>query len=147
MPRINQNDLNWTIDGDFLVSETGDIKDTDETGINLSDALIPTRQTIIHRVICEKGGWALYPNICAGLESFIGRTVDDTLLRLIESQVKSALISDGVFSAGETTVKAIDLQNDSIALMVWIKGSDSNQRPILTGIYDVQSGQISQVRS
>jgi hypothetical protein len=146
MPRVNQNDLLWTTDGDFIIGEAGDLKDTDEESRQTNDPLVATRQVIGHRILCEANGWPLHARICAGLERFIGNTIEESLLRELEATVKSTLTYDGQFHSGEITVKALELTAEAIALMIWVRGADAQDRPVFTIAWDTQRGYSTRIR-
>lgn len=141
---IQFNDLYFTVDGDFIVNEIGDLKDLDEAAAFDSNTHI--KQFILHRLIAEKDAWKLHPNICGGLDSFIGRIINQDLLNQIEMRIKYILTFDGFLNSSEIKVKSINLEagTEAILLIIYVLGLSS--KPIALLSFDIQSGKVSQVR-
>lgn len=137
------NDLAFTFDGDFIQAPGGDLMDTDVA--SRSDVLIKAKQAIAHRVMVERNGWSLYPSHCAGLEQFIGQAITPDIIKAIERQVLYTLTFDGLFTAKNLTVKAIDLGSgtEAVILSIFVRGL--SDKPTFLMAFDMQTGQISQV--
>lgn len=141
MPQANLNDLWWTPDGDFLISETGDLRGTDEARKN--DPFAGVKQLIYHRLVAEREAWSLHPQLAAGLEQFIGLTVDEEALVRIQAAAKGALIADLTFRDDQIETRAMDLGQGAVVLMVWVR--QVSDKPLVTFGFDIQTGQVTQV--
>jgi hypothetical protein len=137
---IKYSDLYFTIDGDFALSETGDIKSTYQS----TDIMLGLKQFILHRIIGERGGWTLHPQITAGIPQFIGRVVDDDLLTAMTAAVKTALTIDNVLGTSGFNIRCLDLGNAVVAVVVWIR--NWSDKPIFNMAVNIQTGAITQIK-
>lgn len=139
----NSNDLFFTIDGDYLIGPGGDLLDTDAA--ILKDRTAAIKQSITHRILAEQNGWSLHPQLCAGLEQFLGRQINQGLLDLIQSQVHYVLTHDGLFAPNNLIVRVINLGQgtEAVALTIYLRGF--SDKPVFMLAFDIQNGQISQV--
>lgn len=143
MSAYDSNDFLFTVGGDFLVGPGGDILDLDVAV--QSDSLIRAKQAIMHRLIAERGGWGLYPALCAGLERFIGSAITPELVKALERQIRYILTQDGLFEPANLNVKAIDIGAGTEAVIVTIYIKGITDKPVFVFGFDIQTGQISQV--
>ena len=143
MATFGANDFFFTMSGDFLIDQNGDIRDVKNAPI--TDISLQARQVITHRIIAEKNGWRSYPTLCGSLEQFLGKAITPELLRAIERQVNFVLTVDGLFDQKDLTIKAIDIGagTEAIVLTIYVKGVST--RPVFVSSFDMQTGQISQV--
>ena len=137
------NDLSFTLDGDFLVGTGGDLMDTDLASRN--DRLASVKQAIAHRIMAEKNGWALNPNLCAGMEQFIGQLITPTLCQGMERQISYTLTQDGLFQPSNLLVKVLDIGAGTEAVIISIFVRGVSDKPVFMLAFDIQNGNISQV--
>lgn len=135
------DDLYFTVDGDYLIGEDGDLKSNVEDVVR--DNLAAIRQFVLHRLIGEYGAWGEYPQITAGLERFIGFPIEDATLYQIQLEAKRALTADLILNPADIDVRAVDLGNGAIALMVWAK--QAGTKAITSFAFNMQNGQISRI--
>lgn len=138
---LNLTDLWFTSDGDFLLDGAGDLKDTRDSG----DVYEGLRQQITHRVISEKNGWRLHPNILAGLDRYLGNTIDDQLLEQLEFEITRALTADGNLTKSDFSVQTIELTPGDVAIMIYLN-TLAQRTPIVTMAYSIQTGTVARVK-
>lgn len=138
---LNKSDLWFTQDGDFLIDGSGDLKDTKDSG----DKLESIKQTILHRIIAERNGWRLHPDIQAGLERFLGTTVDKQLLEQMEFEIRRALTSDGILTRDDFIIQAMELTQGHVVVSIWLT-APGQQQPVITIAYSIQSNKVIRAR-
>ena len=84
------NDFRWTWNGDIVIGETGDIKDTREHD------LLSFVQEIKTRVRSDLYDWQLHPHLGAALSDLIGRPNSKELAEQGKARIISALIRNGL---------------------------------------------------
>lgn len=139
---VGYNDLWFTPDGDFLLSDSGDLRDT--RAAEQKDEVAATRQFIIHRLLAEEGGWPLAPRTGAGLESFIGQPVNEETAVQMQQAIKSVLTFDALLAPGDVTVRVLPLTEGLMAAMIWVKRVST--QAVVSFAYDIQTGSIIRVR-
>jgi hypothetical protein len=139
----SSNDLSFTLDGDFVIGTGGDLMDTDLASRN--DKLAGVKQAIAHRIMVEKNGWSLQPNLCAGMEQFIGRPISSDLTQAMERQIKYTLTVDGLFQPSNVIVKVLNIGAGTEAVIVSIFVRGVSDKPVFMLAFDMQNGNISQV--
>jgi hypothetical protein len=137
---LNKPDLWFTNDGDFLIDGAGDLRDTRDSG----DRYEGIRQTILHRVISEKGAFRFHPNVSAGLDMFIGKTVDKQLLEGIQFAIHRALVSDGNLTREDYEIRVFEINNGTVVIIIFVK-LPGQEHPLITMTYSVQSGEVTRV--
>lgn len=138
---FNQADLWFTDDGDYLVDAAGDLKDTKDSG----DQYEGVRQQILHRVVSEKNGLRLHPNIQAGLERFIGKTVDKILQERIQYEIYRALTSDSALTREDFIIKTVEFIPGSIAILIYVN-LPGQSHPLVVMSWHVESGSVTRVK-
>ena len=137
---LNKRDLWFTVDGDFLIDGSGDLRDTEDS----SDRVEGLRQAILHRVAGERGANREYPDISSGLEEFIGRTVNKDLIQNIEFAIHRSLVSDGVLSRGDYNIRILELTPGDIAILIYVNLA-GQEHPIVSMAWNIRSGEITRV--
>lgn len=137
------DDFFFNLGGDFVLGPDGDILDLDKAA--QPDSLIRAKQAIMHRVVCEKNGWRLYPQICGALEQFLGQPITEELIRGIKRQVNYVLTLDGLFEPKDLVIQVFDMGagTEVVMLVIYVKGV--SDKPVFVSSFDMQNGQISQV--
>lgn len=139
---IEFNDLWFTPDGDLMLSDSGDLRDT--RSAEQGDEHAAIRQFIIHRLLAERGGWPTAPEAGAGLERFIGRPIDETLFTQMAQVIKVTLTFDGLLLPGDVEVRVVPLNEGAVAAMIWAK--KVSDKPMVSFVYDIQQGSVIRVR-
>lgn len=135
-------DLKFTPDGDYLLNEVGDVASHKRNRDGNIDAL---REMIAHRLAASRSDWRLYPNLSAALDQIIGEVASDETFSRVESQVRGALTIDLAVNPSDLEIRIIDLSENAIAIMIWLK-SISDQ-PVEIFAFDLQIGEfVSQIR-
>jgi len=137
------NDLAFTLDGDFIIGPNGDLMDTDV--LSRSDQLASIKQAIAHRIMAEKNGWALQPNLCAAMEQFLGQIITPDLTKAMERQIHYVLTQDGLFRTSNLTVNVLDIGANTEAVVIAIFVRGISDKPVFMLAFDIQNGTISQV--
>jgi hypothetical protein len=137
---LNKSDLWFTNDGDFLIDGSGDLRDTRDSGDNYESL----RQAILHRIISERGGFRFHPEVSAGLEQYIGKTVDKKLLEAIQAALHRALTSDGALNRNDYTLRVLELTPGDVAVLVYVN-LPSQEHPLVSMSWSIYSGDITRV--
>lgn len=137
---LNRADLWFTIDGDFLIDGAGDLKDTADSGTFFEGV----RQAILHRVICEANGWRVHPTICAGLERFIGKTVDQNVLEGIQLAIHRVLTADGALTREDYVIRVLELTPGDVAVLIYVN-LPGQENPLITMSWSIKSGGITRI--
>lgn len=137
---ISKTDLWFTADGDFLVDGAGDLKDTDDSG----DRHEAAKQFVMHRLFGERRAWALHPEITAGLEQFIGKSINEGLLSGIQVAVHNALTSDSQMNRDDYKLRVIELTPSTVAIFVYLN-LPGQEQPLVTMAWNVKYGEVTRV--
>ena len=137
---LNRSDIWFTTDGDFLTDGTGDIRDTDS-----GDTYESLKQTVLHRIIGNQNGWRFNHNLTAGLERYIGRSINDDLIQSIEHDIRQALTVDGNLLKSDFIVKVLEITPGDLAILLYINAVTVDT-PVLTFAYHIKTGSITRVR-
>jgi len=140
LKNLNKSDLWFTTDGDYLIDGAGDLRDTLDSG----DQYEGLRQAVLHRVISERNALRFHPEICAGLERFIGKTVDVSLLEALESAVQRALSSDGALTRNDFTLRVMELTPGDVAVLIFVNLPDQ-EHPLISMFWSIQSGEVTRI--
>lgn len=142
MPTSLFNDFWFSTGGDYILDADGDLLATDE--FISEDEFLGLKQQILHRIITEKNGWSRYPEICAGLEQFIGEVIDEDLLVRIKEQIRRVITIDNLISNESIETEVFPITSTSIAVLVWIR--TFGEKPILGFSIDLQTGSRTRIR-
>ena len=137
---FNKSDLWFTADGDFLIDGAGDLRDTLDSG-DLNEGI---RQTIFHRLVGDKHAYRFHPDITAGLERFIGTTIDKHMLESMQVAIHKALVSDGVLSRGDYKIRVFELTPGDVIIMVFLN-IPNQEHPIITAVWNTKYGEVTRV--
>ena len=133
---VGFNDLWFTPDGDFLLSEAGDLRSTND--VIDTDEAAAIRQFIIHRMLPDEGGWPTAEQYTAALERYIGRPNDEVTAKSMQESIKAALTLDGILTPADVHIRVIPLTQSIMAVMIWVKRV--TDKPIMSFAYDIQQG-------
>lgn len=137
---LNKQDLWFTADGDFLIDGAGDLKDTSDSG-DLNEGV---RQAVLHRILSEKEAFRLHPEISAGLESFIGKSIDRQLMENIEFAIHRSLISDGTLTKEDYAIRVLELTPGDLAILIYLN-LPNQDKPLISMAWNIKSGDITRV--
>lgn len=137
---LNKSDLWFTVDGDFLIDGSGDLRDTKDSG----DVYESLRQAILHRVISERGAFRFHPNVSAGLEQYIGKTVDRQLLEAIQATLHRVLTSDGILTRNDYAIRVLELTPGDVAVLIYVN-LPGQQHPLVSMSWSIYSGDITRI--
>lgn len=79
-------DLDWTIDGDYMVDQTGDLKDTSE------DLLLSFKNEVFTVIKSNLKDWREDLAVGSDLDEFVGEPNTQDVARFLEERVKSSLL-------------------------------------------------------
>jgi hypothetical protein len=110
----NSTDLQFTTNGDFRISSTGDLEVTGTKAHRL------TRQAILNRLCSAPGDWALHASMGLGLKEFVGLSNTAETGALIKSKVVAELTRDNLISGGNLDVKVFPLTVNAVAVIIMV---------------------------
>ena len=137
LKNLNKSDLWFTVDGDFLIDGSGDLRDTRDAADNYESL----RQAVLHRVISEHNAFRFHNGISAGLEQFIGKTVDKLLLEAVQTAIQRALTSDGALTRDDFTLRVVELTPGDVAVLIYVNLPDQ-EHPLISMSWSVRGGDV-----
>jgi hypothetical protein len=137
---LNKSDLWFTTDGDFLIDGAGDLKDTLDSGDNYESL----KQAILHRIISERNAFRFHPEVNAGLEQFIGKTIDKLLLEAIQTAIQRALTADSALTRDDFTLRVVELTPGTVAILVYVNLPDQ-QHPLVSMSWSIRGGDVTRI--
>jgi phage baseplate assembly protein W len=109
----NQQDIQMTNTGDFLVDDTGDLA--------LADIDQTTRQDALFYLYTEYGDFAARPDIGSRVSDFIGEPNSSANAHLLKAELLRALTAGGRFSSRDIGIKLVPIAVDEILAYVSIQ--------------------------
>lgn len=110
----DSTDAAWSWNGDFLLGDQGDIKDT----------MYDTLQSIVDQVsiICSSsfGDWALYPSRGAGIDDFIGESNTRITADSLHDRIRISLVSMGLVSEDDLRINVIPISIHKMMIVIYI---------------------------
>jgi hypothetical protein len=137
---LNQSDLWFTTSGDFLIDGAGDLRDT----LDAADDYESLRQAVLHRVISERGAFRFHPEISAGLEQFIGKSVDRLLLEAVRTAIQRSLTADSSLNRDDFTLRVIELTPGDVAVLIYMNLPDQ-EHPLISMSWSISSGDVTRI--
>lgn len=120
-------DLAWTWDGDLVLDDLGDIKDTQS---NYLTALVDTIQAVVKS---ETNDWEKDPMLGANLSEFQGEPNTKETGRTIEDRIKIALTSQNIIQRGDIFVKVVPVHANQVMISVSVSVEPSNKNGLSPG--------------
>jgi hypothetical protein len=122
MPRSYDSiDLDWTWDGDFIIDQQGDLKDTSE------DLLLSLRNEIFTVVKSDLQDWREDPNVGADLGDFVGEPNIATTGKAIEQRVRVSLAAIINSSDIDVRVIPVGIHRVLIAITIQVLATSANR--------------------
>ena len=137
---LNKSDLWFTTDGDFLIDGAGDLRDTRDAADNYEGL----KQAILHRVISERNAFRFHSEINAGLEQFIGKTIDKLMLEAIQTAISRALTADGALTRDDFTLRVVELTPGDVALLIYVSLPDQ-ENPLISMSWSIRGGDVTRI--
>ena len=137
---LNRSDLWFTVDGDFLVDGAGDLRDTKDSG----DIYEGLKQAVLHRVISERNAFRFHSEINAGVEQFIGNTIDKNLLEALNSAIQRALSADGALTRDDYTLRVLELTPGDVAILIYVN-LPGQEHPLVSMSWSINSGDVTRI--
>lgn len=136
-------DAAWSWNGDFLLGDQGDIKDT----------MYDTLQSIVDQVsiICSSsfGDWAIYPSRGAGIDDFVGEANNRTTANKLHDRIRISLTSMGIVNENDLKVNVIPVSMHKLLIVIYIDaislGSNTleNEGPLKVAlVFDTSQRQV-----
>lgn len=122
MPRnYDEIDLDWTWDGDLLLDQYGDIKDTSE------DPLLSLRNEIFSIIKSDLKDWREEPSIGTNLGDFIGEPNISDTAKAIEERVRTSLTIIVSTSDLHVRVVPVGIHKVLIAITLQVLATPNNK--------------------
>jgi hypothetical protein len=103
-------DLDWDTNGDFVIGEDGDLKDT-------SDDYIKAKEHQIFAVLRnQKGDYRSYPAFACSLEDYVGEPNTKETGIAIENRIKNTIIFNNIAAPDDIYVRVIPVRPDAILI-------------------------------
>ena len=110
--RYTTSDFWFTEDGDFAVSEAGDLLDTSSDGTR---ALLQEVRTVVE---ATSGDWPLYPEMGANLDSLIGSPSTEAVAEDARSQIIEALVDARILAIDQFNIIPLVLGTNFILRII-----------------------------
>ena len=140
LKNLNKSDIWFTTDGDFLIDGAGDLRDT----LDAADNYESLRQAVLHRIISERNASRFHSEINAGLEQFIGNSVDRLLLEAIRTAVQRSLTADGALTRDDFTLRVMELTPGDVAVLVYVNLPDQ-EHPLISMSWSITTGDVTRI--
>ena len=117
-------DLDWTWDGDYLIDDQGDVKDTSD---DLLKSLITEVTTICKS---ETLDWEKNISVGANLSDFQGEPNVRETGKAIEQRIKSKIVDLNIVQSGDITVKVIPVHIHQILVNILITAQPTSRNKL-----------------
>ena len=125
MPRFyDAIDLEWDINGDFVVDEIGDLKATDDDTIQ---SLIAEVRSIL---LSDYYDWEKHPGYAANLKEYVGEPNQPETAKQIEGRISSALHTNKVVDRSDLYVRVVPVQHDELLVVMSIQAIPTPQNSL-----------------
>jgi len=105
-------DIWWTEDGDFKISDSGDIEGTEV------DQIEALKQKVMDMLVSDTGDWLGYPTLAANLADFVGEANTRENAKKIEERVKKVLVNGDIVSKSDIEVSVGAINIDMVAINI-----------------------------
>lgn len=115
MPQVyDRSDFAWSTRGDLVIGHDGDIMDT------YDDPLRSLYQEIRTRVMSTLGDWAMYPDLGANVEEFVGEPNNKVTAEALKTRIIAAIMRNGLVHGADLKVKYSPIDIDKIMFRISI---------------------------
>ncbi len=108
----SSTDLFWTNRGDWALDNRGDLMDT---SYNPLRSIVQEIRSIME---ADTGDWAVYPQIGADLDSFLGEPNNRALAQEITARIKLAITSGNLIRSNDLLVDIIPVSNRMVRIQL-----------------------------
>lgn len=119
------NDLEWSWNGDLIIGDGGDLRDTSR------NPLISFVQEARTRLRSDLYDWAIHPHIGAGLRDFIGEPNTKQTAEAGKARIIAALMKDDFCNQGSIDVRYVPVDRHQILYRVKISLPDIGEPEIV----------------
>lgn len=127
MGNYDSIDLDWTWDGDFILGDDGDLKDT-------SDDLIRSLENEIMTLVkSETTDWEINPTFAADLSDFLGEPNSRENGGRIEDRVRLKLASTGLVLSGDMEVRVVPVGAHEIMIIISVQALATSGNRLVLG--------------
>lgn len=120
-------DIDFSWDGDFQLSDDGDIKMNGDDYIRATETAI---QTIVKG---EFGDWQHDSGVATGLSDFIGEPNTRENGEKIANRVKSRLVANGVAEASDITVRVTPINREELVIIIRVEAASTSGNRLRAG--------------
>ena len=131
-------DLYWSDEGDFVLGDNNDLRDTQ------NDAYRGLIQRVLTRIKSRKGDWGLQESIGAGVTAVVGTPNTAETGARLKFLIQNELMVDDLLRPGEFIVDVFPASKSIIAVAVVITPPRSGSQVILTFSYDLRDNRLVQ---
>lgn len=117
MSNYDEIDSAWTWDGDFVISDNGDVQDT------RSDGLESLRNEIHTIVRSEFGDWEKHPIHASNLSDFRGEPNNRETAQAIEERLISSITSSGLVSESDISIRIVPVHQHQVLILIRINAA------------------------
>lgn len=130
-------DLHFTDFGDFVKSSNGDLEDTK----NIKNrGLIQKINTIVQS---SKGEWSTNKNIGANVSGILGKRNTQEEAEKIRNSILIEILKEGLVSPEDLEVLVFPMSKSSLAIMINIRPTNSQEKVFLSYSYSVKDNRIT----
>ena len=127
MANYDSIDLDWTWDGDYVLGDDGDIKDTSY------DLLQSLRNELRSVLRSEFSDWELHPNLGANISEFRGEPNTREIGAIMEDRIRSKILSPGIVEPGDIQVKLIPVSSSTVMINILIQAAATPANNLTVG--------------
>lgn len=127
MATYDENDLDWTWDGDLIIGDNGDIGDTSYDGL---ESLLNEIQTVVRS---DFGDWEKHPIHASNLSDFRGEPNNRATAQAIEDRIKSSLTTAGIVAESDLTIRVVPVHSNQVLIILNIRAAATPNNSLTPG--------------
>lgn len=117
MANYDEVDCAWTWDGDYAISDNGDLADTKSDGLQ-------SLQNEIHTLLrSEFGDWEKHPVHASNLSDFRGEANTRQTAAAIEERIVSAITSSGLIAESDISLRITPVHQHQVLILIRINAA------------------------
>ena len=119
MANYDSIDLEFTWDGDYILGDDGDLKDT-------SEDYLQSVKNEIHSVLrSELNDWEVSPTFAASISEFRGEPNNEATARAIEERVRSRISDLGLVKQSDLAVRVVPVGIHQVMIVLTINATST----------------------
>lgn len=127
MGNYDSIDLDWSWDGDYILGDDGDVRDT---GYDLLRSLVNELHTVARS---EFGDWQEHPNVGSNLSDFRGEPNIREVGEAFRKRLVSRIVAAGLVLPEDISVRVVPIAKHQVAAIITIQATATSGNNISIG--------------